>query len=208
MKHLLLFESFMQKNAHKDPTLKALYELVYDYKHNPNLWSGHQQVQKIVDFLTSTPEGNMMVPLSQNIIKQRYGNDILIYRGGENVDTNSNAGWSTNWEVALNFAGNHGEKGELVVARVKPNEVLFFDSVFNGEIKDYIDEDEVILTELGVADYMGYVDVGAYESEVDEDETYDSLGYYSPEVTDKVMHDLLTILTQKGYDNPEAVLNR
>lgn len=208
MKHLLLFESFMQKNAHKDPTLKALYELVYDYKHNPNSWNGEAQVQKIVDYLTDTPEGNMMVPLSQNIIKQRFGNDVLIYRGGENVDTNSNAGWSTNWEVALNFAGVKGENGELVVARVKPNEVLFFDSVFNGEIKGYIDEDEIILTELGVADYVGCVDVGNYESEMDDDETYNSLGYCSSEVTDKVKHDLMSILTQKGYDNPEAVLNR
>lgn len=198
----------MQKNAHKDPTLKALYELVYDYKENPDMWNGHAQVQKIVEFLTETPEGNMMVPLSQNIVQQRYGNDVLIFRGGQNVDTQSNAGWSTNWEVALNFAGIQGDSGELVIARVKPTDVLFFDAVFNGEIKGYIDENEIILTELGVADYVGCVDVGNYESEMEEDETYDSLGYCSNEVTDSVKRDLIAILSQKGYADPEALLRR
>lgn len=173
------------------PNLDELSNVVRDYKENPTV-GDTAKVAKIKDYLTHTPQGRDAVRAVQDLLRQKHGDTLTVYRGGPvDFDTSSDAGWSTDIYTATEFAAQHG--GEIAVAKVKVDDVLFSDEILQGHSNEFRNEGELIFKNAGDAKVDGYVDVGTLEENLDEDDRYTNTGYPSSQLEEQIAERLATI---------------
>lgn len=194
MKHLQLFENWLPKHDFTG-LLMDLRNLVWDYKQNPNMGS-YKQVEAIKAGLAARPE---LVDLTQQCIMRHIKHDdVVVFRGG---DSDSDAGWSTELDIALRFAGTHNR--DLNVGLIKTSEILYWDKVFAHKLGLGMDENEIITRQLDSVEFLGSVDVESMMEALDDDDSYDTLGYVHDSVETEVTQEVLLILKECGAVNKQ-----
>lgn len=166
-----------------------IIKAIYDYKENPKIWHGSEQIEKIKENLLNTEEGEKIVEKSQEILKEKFGTQITVYRGGDDdIGDQSDAGWSTRMETALDFAAK--ENGILFKGTVAVNNVVYYDDAILSN-SHMFNEEELILKNTGLVNIEKSIDVGEIEEKyADEYETYSDLGYINDTVEQQIRNKL------------------